>query len=73
MFTSYVVTQADGRVIVPALFPITGFSKVDILGAWYKSNPDRLMVGWLNGVGGVPREHKMLKGHLPRVMYHQVC
>ena len=22
--------------------------------------------------GGVPREHKMLKGHLPRVIYHQV-
>ena len=24
------------------------------------------------GVGGVPREQKMLKGHLPRVIYHQV-
>ena len=23
-------------------------------------------------LGGVPREQKMLKGHLPRVMYHQV-
>ena len=23
-------------------------------------------------VGGVPREQKMLTGHLPRVMYHQV-
>ena len=23
-------------------------------------------------VGGVPREQKMLKGHLPRVIYHQV-
>jgi len=22
--------------------------------------------------GGVPREQKMLKGHLPRVIYHQV-
>ena len=28
--------------------------------------------GWLNGLGGVPREQKMLKGHLPRVIYHQV-
>jgi len=27
---------------------------------------DRLRVGW------VPREQKMLKGHLPRVIYHQV-
>ena len=24
-------------------------------------------------LGGVPREQKMLKGYLPRVMYHQVC
>jgi len=23
-------------------------------------------------LGGVPREQKMLKGHLPRVIYHQV-
>jgi len=37
-------------------------------------NPDdRLRVGWLNGhsLGGVPREQKMIKGHLPRVIYHQ--
>ena len=27
---------------------------------------DRLRVGWLNGV---PREQKMLKGHLPKVIY----
>ena len=34
---------------------------------------DRLRFGWLNGfTGGVPREHKMLKGYLPRVIYHQV-
>ena len=26
----------------------------------------------LNGLGGVPREQKMLKGNLTRVMYHQV-
>jgi len=24
-------------------------------------------------LGGVPREQKMLTGHLPRVIYHQVC
>jgi len=40
------------------------------------SRYDRLGVGWLNGfwasLGGVPREQKMLKGHLPRVIYHQV-
>jgi len=30
---------------------------------------DRLRVGWL--IGGVTREQKMLKGHLPRVIYHQ--
>jgi len=23
-------------------------------------------------LGGVPREQKMLKGHLPKVIYHQV-
>ena len=32
---------------------------------------DRLRAGWLNG-GGVPREQKLLKGHLSRVMYHPV-
>ena len=25
-----------------------------------------------SGLGGVPREQKMLKGYLPRVIYHQV-
>ena len=25
-----------------------------------------------SSLGGVPREQKMLKGHLPRVVYHQV-
>ena len=30
------------------------------------SSHDRLRVG------GVPREQEMLKGHLPRVVYHQV-
>ena len=29
-------------------------------------------VGWLNGLGGVPREQKMLKGHLPIVTYNKV-
>ena len=42
---------------------------------------DRLRVGWLNGfsfitstgaLGGVPREPKMLTGHLHRVICHQV-
>jgi len=35
---------------------------------WVNSWSDRLRF-----VGGVPREQKMLKGHLPRVRYHQVC
>jgi len=48
-----------------------------VLCLWYFSSDDRLRVGWLNGylihyIGGVPREQKMLKGHLPRVIYHQV-
>ena len=38
---------------------------------------DRLRVGWLNGFfihqGGVLREHKMLKGYLPRIIHQQVC
>ena len=50
----------------------------------FRSSPmvgvDRPRVGWLNGFSfiastgacGVPREQKMLKGHLPRVIYHQV-
>jgi len=40
---------------------------------------DRRRVGWLNGFPfitssprGMPHEHKMLKEHLPRVIYHQV-
>ena len=35
---------------------------------------DRLRVGWFNAFSfiTVPREQKMLKGHLPRVIYHQV-
>jgi Leucine-rich repeat (LRR) protein len=36
---------------------------------------ERLRVGWLNRfspLGGVPRELKMLRGYLLRVMYHQV-
>ena len=41
---------------VPPGLPLSGF--------------DRLRVGWL--LGGVPREQKMLKGHLPRVIYHRV-
>ena len=31
-----------------------------------------LVCGTLYCLGGVPREQKMLQGHLPRVMYHQV-
>ena len=36
--------------------------------------PYALMIdsGFLASVGGVPQEQKMLKGHLPRVIYHQV-
>jgi len=33
---------------------------------------DSGLVGSTDSLGGVPREQKMLKGHLPRVMYHQV-
>ena len=37
------------------------------------SKRDRLRVGWLNGFSsrGVPREQKMLKGHLSRVIFQQ--
>jgi len=34
---------------------------------------DQKSVGDRLKVGGVPREQKMLKRHLPRVIYHQVC
>jgi len=37
---------------------------------------NKTVKGWLaqrgTSLGGVPREQKMLKGHLPRVIYHQV-
>jgi len=29
--------------------------------------------GERSAMGGVAREHKMLKGRLPRVIYHQIC
>jgi len=32
----------------------------------------RLIDSGLTSLGGVPREQKMLTGHLPRVIYHQV-
>ena len=32
----------------------------------------RVFVFTVSGLGGVPREQKMLKGHLPRVIYLQV-
>ena len=31
----------------------------------------RIVGDRLRALGGVPREQKMLKGHLPRVIYHQ--
>ena len=37
------------------------------------SGVDRLRVGWLNGFPyRASRGQKMLKGHLPRVIYHQM-
>jgi len=33
---------------------------------------DSGLVGSTDSLGGVPREQKILKGHLPRVRYHQV-
>ena len=41
---------------------------------WCPKSVDRLRFGWLNGffTCGVRREQRMLKGHLPRVMYHQM-
>ena len=37
-----------------------------------KASCDRLRVDGLNGFSCIPREQKMLEGHLPRVIYHQV-
>ena len=42
-----------------------------------RPSDDRLRVGLVGvgerrALGGVPREQNMLKGHLPRVIYHQV-
>ena len=42
--------------------------------AWFGVVVIEFEAGLANGeaLGGVPREQRMLKGHLPRVMYHQV-
>jgi len=37
-----------------------------------QASTSKRKVNNLQGVGGVPREQKILKGHLPRVTYHQV-
>ena len=57
-------------------------SQISALQLFLKILINAEMVGSLNSlpshpqghspVGGVPREQKMLKGHLPRVIYHQV-
>ena len=44
-----------------------GSKRLQVSGIGYDR---RRMVG--SSLGGVPREQKMLKGHLPRVMYYQV-
>ena len=49
-------------VALQSLFPGFGFRA-----AAERKEGDRLRV-----LGGVPREQKMLKGHLPRVIYHHV-
>ena len=33
-------------------------------------SPSRVVVKLVQALGGVPREQNMLKGHLPRVIYH---
>ena len=39
----------------------------------YEMNPPASCEGFrVDDMGGVPREQKMLKGYLPRVIYHQV-
>ena len=48
--------------------PKTGFKDQKVRLIPSSTSVDRLRVA----LGGVPREQKMLKGHLPRVMYHQV-
>ena len=35
-------------------------------------NSNRVFPSLDDGLGGVPLEQKMLKGHLPRVMFHRV-
>ena len=53
------------RVSPPHGYPQTNWSQS-------ASPGDIRRVGWLNGFGGTPREQKMLKGHLPRVIFHHV-
>jgi len=43
---------------------------VCVFSLWY--TPGLRVSEQTASLGGVPREQKMLKGHLPRVIYHQV-
>jgi len=48
--------------------------EVSLYGPFIKSQlaSTQLTLGPCVEVGGVPREQKMLKGHLTRVIYHRV-
>ena len=50
--------------------PLQGQSSSATLGVVGCPHVDMLGVHYLSG--RVPREQKMLKGHLPRVLYHQL-
>ena len=48
----------------------TDCSEVDSLGSWYEFVNFGAVID--SGLVGVPREQKMLEGHLPSVIYHHV-
>ena len=66
--------------IVPHTIPRVGRScehfldgfEIHLLTDWFTGRDCRLLHHPLDSEGGVPREQKMLKGHLTRVIYHQV-
>ena len=73
-------TPSPDQPLFPALIAPQTLTEVSGLGLTLTPNPstsspcDRLRVGEGSPValGGVPREQKMLKGHLLKIIYHQV-
>ena len=54
------------------IFAAPSSHKVVLPKNWLETLQVVIDSGFVGSTGGVPQEQKMLKGHLPRVLYHQV-